>query len=136
MAATASIIFQVTSIGMRNGFEKDVSCLLPISEGNNKGINKRAHGTIYQLVSTVSSANADKARRGTSDIEYRFHSIPKYKKLGEEERRDIHQWRKENPKLFPKEGKQVEFEKGTRKGKVCMLDKPDCPDSKKKKQAR
>ena len=38
--------------------------------------------------------------------------------------------------MFSKKGKQVPFEKGTRKGKGSIPDKPDRPESNKEKQAR
>ena len=48
--------------------------------------------------------------------------------------------RKYNPEFFSKKGKQASFDKGTRKVKGCIQDKPDPPktrpDSKKGKEAR
>ena len=73
---------------MRNDLYKYVALFLSIAEGKKKGPNKLAHGRISQVIATVSDA---KAGRITSSLEYRFHSIPEYKKIGEEERRDLHQ---------------------------------------------
>ena len=97
MAAMALIRFDDTDTGTSNEFEKAFAYLLPIAEQNKKGPKKRAHGRISQVIAPVSAA---KAGSGPSVVEYRFHSIPEYTKLGEEERRDIHQWRKDNPELF------------------------------------
>ena len=139
MAAMASIRLDNNATGKRNDSEKAVGYLLPIAEGKNKGPNKRTHGRFSKVISTVSSAKADKAGHGPSGVEYVFHSIPEYKNIGEEERIDLHQWRKENPEFLSKSGKQALFEKGTRKGKGLMSDDPDPPkthpDSKKEKQA-
>ena len=139
MAAMASIILDDTSTGMRNDFDKAVAYLLPIAEGNKKDPNKDAHGRISKLIATVSAPKAYKVLRGPSGVEYCFHSIPEYNNLGEEERRDIHKWRRYNPEFFSKEGKQVSPEKGKRRFKGSMPYKPDSPktrpDSKKENQA-
>ena len=70
-----SIRFNDTATGMRNDLYKAVAYLLPIAEGKKKGPNKRAHGRIYQVITTISAAKADKSGRGPSSVEYHFHSI-------------------------------------------------------------
>ena len=109
MAAIGSIRLDDNATVIMNYFKKTIAYLFPIAEGKKKGPNKRSHGRISQVIDTISSAKVDKAGHRPSGVEYRFHSIPEYKKLGEEERRDIHQWSKDKPEFFSKEGKQGFF---------------------------
>ena len=56
-----------------------------------------------------------------------------------EKRRDLDQWRKENPELCKPADSKVSFQKGAKEGKYVKPDKPDAsdtrPNSKKEKQA-
>ena len=148
MAAMAAICLYNTPNEMGNEFDKAVAYLLPIADSTKKeggrGVHKRQHRKISQVIANLSVTKGEEIGRGTSGVEYRFHSRIEYQKLSDEERSDLHQWRVDNPGLFSTEtrkGKRVTFENGAGRGKVRIPGMPDetsktRPDSKKEKNDR
>ena len=87
MAAMAAIRLDNTPNRMRNDFEKAVLYLLPIADPTKKeggrGERKRQHGQILQVIANLSVTKGEKIGRGTSGVEYRFHSRVEYQKLSD-----------------------------------------------------
>ena len=148
MAAMAEIRLDNNPNGMRNDFEKSVVYFLPIADPTNKegwrGGCKHQHGQISQVIANLSVTKGERIGRGTSGVQYRFHSRVEYLKLSDEERSDFDQWLVDNPRLFSTEtrkGRRVPFEKGAGRGKGRIPGKPNetsktRPDSKKENNAR
>lgn len=96
-AAMASVQTDNGVDGMRNNFEAAVAHLMPYDPVAKKRSNKRGGGEISDVDVSSITGNATKPSIGETGVHFRYYKKPEYKKLTEEQKDELREWRKANP---------------------------------------
>ena len=103
-AALSSIRMDDTPTGMRNNFEAAVAFLLPTDPVVKKGKGKRTNAEISAAAGDAKQMGTLKAGRGSTGVEFRYYEPKEFRKLTQEQKDELMEYRKKKGQGTPGKG--------------------------------